>query len=419
MEQEAGPRTDQLGFFQQEGGTDYRFPLQDLSFIDEMSSCDGVNIDQFRISCTEAYRTLHSNDPSLSLSVYYEYSRVNVILKDTDYDFTGFLLEDSLKSIMNEVGDIRIFITENTGKLVVAVDKANMNDLKGKTLSKSLFPDDKGHQSLIDEDLIPFIKKVANGETPDNVVSLKGSNVEFIVAIFPVSIPITSVLEGGYSVGVLIKQTSTLKNASSLIEEVVMILVGQVVIFLFFILLSLLSAWALSKTVTNLIVIPLREVELYLLGEISVKELKSDHNKESKKIVFYLRLLDTVEKFVNPNFLLNPKYNTQIKNLVKAEKVFEGIKNKRGQAGTLNLIGNSFYEEAKYQEAVAHYQKAYDLVVELYDETEGIIPKEDLGETEIESLKSWESEQICIIVSLYKRSQQLWIAKRAHLEEEI
>lgn len=119
---EIGVLTEQMGFLQYSGTIDYRYPLQDLSYTDEMKSCDGQAIEEFNFGCTGAYKALYDDGSSFSVIIYFDYSRVNVILKGSEYDFTGFLLEDALKSIMKDVEGTIIFITENSGEFVIAVD---------------------------------------------------------------------------------------------------------------------------------------------------------------------------------------------------------------------------------------------------------------------------------------------------------
>lgn len=112
------------------------------------------------------------------------------------------------------------------------------------------------------------------------------------------------------------------------------------------------------------------------------------YNKETNDILKNLDLVDQLQKFIPPNYLLEPKIDVRIQNLKGARKFFITINNKRGESIINNLLGNIAYKDQDYEQAVKLYQKALKCMVDL--ESIIIIQEEEeskLSDKEIEKLR--------------------------------
>lgn len=88
-----------------------------MHFIEDMEKCGEDDVTYFDPTCTEAYSKLHGG-LDISLMLYYEYSQVNVMLKDNTNSYNMFLDQDVIRDLMNEYDDYKIFVTYNPGSFV-------------------------------------------------------------------------------------------------------------------------------------------------------------------------------------------------------------------------------------------------------------------------------------------------------------
>jgi len=221
-----------------------------------------------------------------------------------------------------------------------------------------------------------------------------------------------------------INQKHTLKKWNETLYDILVLIILLLVFSSLLIFLALFVAWMISfyikKTVTN----PISGITKYLRGE---KDLPGEerHNKEVNNIVYLLKMLSIAEKFIDPNFLLNPQRNFRMRNLEEAEKFFSETSNSRGQSLIKNLIGNIHFCNKDYEKAIEEYQEALSAVEELKEEVcEQEQQEKDLSENEKAKLRenidreiaNWSREKEFLEESTAERLQQLAMAKQAYLD---
>ena len=198
------------------------------------------------------------------------------------------------------------------------------------------------------------------------------------------------------------------------------------VIFLILLCITIAVVWFLSLSITNRITYPIYLFEEYLRGKISLQSINKNYNREVNQILMYLRMIETLEKMIDPSFLKNPKIPIREQNLKEALKLFEDIKNRRGKSIIFNLLGNIRYQDSDFTKAVSYYRNALSEVEDLVKE----VQQQETDEkalTEAERLillkkagkdtLSWDSEKMFLSETIIERKQQLCMGLLSELRE--
>lgn len=221
-----------------------------------------------------------------------------------------------------------------------------------------------------------------------------------------------------------ISKSLAMKNYKKFSDRIYKISSTQAIIFLIFIGLALLVTLAISNSITTRITTPLTMIESYLRG-LTTTIPSMDYNKEVNDIDKYLRIIETIEKLLDPRFLLHPDKSERLANLNEVCELFVTIKNNKGVSITKNLIGNIYLEDQEYDRAIDMYRESLAEMEALYNEVtaqEHAETKLSFEERKILKLKSgketqnWETEKASLIFTITERIQQLYFAKQVSLE---
>ncbi|CAG9329906.1 unnamed protein product [Blepharisma stoltei] len=417
-------RINQVGLIIEKDSLDFRHPAQNMSYVqgssfDFTETCGKSNV-AFDPLCTNTYHTLKSNSKN-NVTFSYEYSLIDIYL-NTDFGATAIFTDKNvLKFFMNDFEYYTYFLTSNYGSQVLAVNKEDLSQIFPYNLSYNLFPDDyilanvsaPKLQSMIDE-------KTTSGSVFD------GLNSRYHVSVTNMNITITTQrypsYEDSLSVGVMISEIAVRKEWNDTLDTITNTIIIQMVIFMCFILLTIFSAVRLSKHVSHRVTHPLQELERYLNGDEKMIYTHIKYNREVNTIVKSLNLIEDIEKLIDPHYLLHPKSEDRLKNLEEVREIYRGLGNLRGVAITSNLIGNIFFENSQYLEAIQNYTYALEITEKILENIENQ-EKEELKLSEKEKIKDgfissdWKSEKEFLVKDINNRRMQLCMARRAKLEE--
>ena len=223
-------------------------------------------------------------------------------------------------------------------------------------------------------------------------------------------------------VGVTRSQRIVLEGLNNIIEEALDIIFFQLAILIGFILFSILISWKLSKVISNRIFLPISIISRMLSNTASDEETQSLYNSEVNKVIEYTKLLNTFEKFIDPNFLQNPLPNTRIKNLTEAYNMFKSLKNYRGMSITQNLIGNTYFSLQNFEMAKESYTLSLDSTIKLLNKLEKIEKTHEglnLNESKLlrkqtgRNKRSWNDQKMYLIENIAERKEQLCMTLEA------
>lgn len=424
----------QIGFILDgNNGMDYRYPLNDMSFLDgtftynSTSPCNKENTN-YDSRCSEAYTLLKSGHEVI---IFNEDSKTKVLLDGPQGAFVYYLPTDFFNEVFSLLTDYSFFLTDFTGNRVIKINQDS--DISG-TIWEALFANDA---KLIESGKSNMGVSYTNlSESGGNTTSfaVTGYNSEYLGALQQLDISVDSQVNDGVheiasmAVGITVDKGLVLSNWNDVLDGVINTIIIQMVIFLILLCITIAVVWFLGLSITNRITYPIYLFEEYLRGNIDLQAMSKNYNKEVNQILTYLRMLETLEKMINPNFLKNPKIPIRENNLKEALKLFEDIKNRRGKSIIMNLLGNIRYQDNDYQKAVSYYRNALNEIEELTKEVlqqeedeRGLSDAEKLALTRKagkESL-SWEAEKNFLDETLIERKQQLCMGLQAELKESV
>lgn len=407
---------ERSGFYHQIGyvsegvsNVDYRYPLEDMSYIKSAGEYDPV--------LTATYKLLH-NDRKFVIN--YEHDLVHVFLNGTaSRTYCAYTQGGELLRLMTEHSGYSFFIVDSTGTTTLAKDQADLEGLYNN-LGKNLFPAQKEYEDLVNLELVPLL---AQGTSAFNS-SLRGKNEFYIAGIAKSATPLDTAKE--YSIGTLVSKGFVSSKYSELTDEILNLMIFQVFFFLILMALALVCANILSKSITQEIVFPLKQLCSYLRGTIPFHAIQQDYNKEINQLIKSLSLLNELESFINPNYLLNPVPETQLHNLTRAKEFFAETSNSRGQSIALNLLGNINYQRGNFESATADYAAALMHLEGLLKSVEEQEQEESrLSAKEQRRLKSftgrsptsWDSEKTALQTSHCERTLQLCMARTSFIKQ--
>lgn len=124
----------------------------------------------------------------------------------------------------------------------------------------------------------------------------------------------------------------------------------------------------------------MRKLFLILLA-VQIAFGQADHDKALKKINAYTKK-DTVKVEMIVDYCVDNTFSNSGEILKKAQEAYQiskEIKYTLGEIRSLNCIGNSYYQQAIYDKAIAHYTKALSIAEKLKDTKNIVIGKNNLG----------------------------------------
>lgn len=406
--------TIQLGLIL-DSGIDFRYPARNMT---ETLTCHNSTYNPLS---TKAY--IEKNNKSIS--IYYECGVMAISISFPLGIFTCYLSSTMLNSLIlplmsgDFLKDYNFFIAPSDfSYIIVLFPEVQVYD---RNLCTSLFPDDV---KLIEE--CDKINGLSINETTN--ITITGYNSKIfasysLVTLSPSVVTYSIQDNSSFTAGTLINRRIVIESWNNLIENVLDIIIIQMIIFIIFILITIAIAWKLSASITSRITFPISVIEKMLKNRATEEEVKIKYNREVNKVIKYLELLNILEKFIDPHFLMHPDLQERIVNLKTAFKLFESMKNYRGMAITKNLIGNAHFLQKRYPPAQEAYKEALNCTIKL---SEKLLKQEknekrlNKNESHLLKLKTgknrgWEEEKNFIKENIVERKQQLCMVLEAQL----
>lgn len=414
---------------------DYRYPQVDMTDIKKgtfnynssSSECETKGV--YSAVCENGYIDLKD---SHTITVYNEDDVMKVYL-DSDFGALVYYLPvNYFDHLFSDVEDYQFFFSTIDGKRTIRVfqhdSKASNDTNTVRTVAESLFPTD----SILQDEANKIFDKLTVNSSLGNY-SLDGYFSAFFGGISSMDIFFNSYEEkynvyenNSMAVGSYIDKGIVYQDWNNVLDSVIDTIIIQMVIFLILLCITIATVWFLGMAITDKITHPIYLFEMYLRGKMSLQSMDRNYNQEVNQILSYLRMLETLERMIDPSFLQNAKLPVRETNLKEALKLFEDIKNRRGKAIIMNLLGNINYMKREFSQAVVYYKDSLQEMVELGNE----VKQQELDEcglTENEKTLlqkkagkdslSWESEKVFLNESIIDRKQQLCMGLLAELHE--
>jgi hypothetical protein len=417
---------------------DYRYPQVDMNDIKQGNFEYNSNNEEcktegaYSARCTDGYLELKNNDHNVT--VYAEDDQLKVFLNSENGAFVYYLPEDYFDYLFEDVEDYQFFLTTIDGKRTIRTFQkgqktSNTSSVSSQSIAESLFPTD----DVLKEETMNIFDKTDDKDFNLTRFSLDGYFSKFYGSLSKMDVFFKSwktELEAGengtMSVGSYINEGIVFEEWNQVLDGVIDTIIIQMVIFLILLCITVATVWFLGMAITDKITHPIYLFEQYLRGKLSLQAMDRRYNKEVNQILSYLRLLETLERMIEPSFLNNPKLAIRENNLKEALKLFVEIKNRRGKAIINNLLGNICYLTRDYSQVVNYYRESLHEIEELakevsqqeedernLTENEKIILQKKAGKDSL----SWDSEKQFLQESIIDRKQQLCMGLQAELHE--
>lgn len=416
---------------------DYRYPQVDMTDISKGSfdyntkGNDCKTGGTYSARCTDGYNTLKDGH---NVTVYVEDDSIKVFLNSDYGAFVYYLPLDYFDYLFNDVEDYEFFFSTIDGKRTIrtfqhGANTENSTMASYRTVAESTFPTD----DVLQEETNTAFKETSSDNFTVSRFLLDGYFSSFYGSLAKMDISYDSyeadlgVKElGSMAVGSYINKGIVFNDWNNVLDGVIDTIIIQMVIFLILLCITIATVWFLGMAITDKITHPIYLFELYLRGKMSLQAMDRNYNKEVNQILSYLRMLETLERMIDPSFLNNPKIQIRESNLKEALKLFEDIKNRRGKAIIMNLLGNISYSNKDFSKAVEYYKSSLREIEELAKEVaqqeqdersltdnEKIILQKKAGKDSL----SWESEKVFLQESIIDRKQQLCMGLKADLHD--
>ncbi|OMJ79563.1 hypothetical protein SteCoe_20371 [Stentor coeruleus] len=410
----------QVGIIFDKDGLDYRYPKTNMEYIN--GSYNSIQ--------SAAYRNL--KDEGHNIAIYNEDNMTKILLNCDFGAYIYYLPMNFFDEAFEGNGNYHFFFSALDENRTIRTFPYTGTD---GAIWDALFPTDeelkiKGEPSIY-ESLSSLILDI--NATDNNTFTIEGFFREYIGGVKPINFQINTygseilVAENkSFVAGTIIDRGIIFSSWNDLLDGIINTILIQMVIFLIFLCITIAFVWILGMSITNRITYPIYLIEEYLKGEISIQSLDKKYNKELNQILLFLRMMETLEKMINPNFLMNPKISVRESNLKEVLKLFEDIKNHRGKAIIMNLLGNIYFMENNYQKAVSYYKSALEEVNELakeinqQEDDEKALSEADktiLLKKARKDILNWDPEKKFLNESIIDRKQQLCMSLQAELHE--
>lgn len=389
------------------------------------STCGKSNAD-FDSTCTQTYYNLKENYTD-DAAYYYEYDMFNIFLDGKFGAITLYTDKDVLLQLMSLYEYYTYYLTTYNGKIVLAKDKTDIQKIFNLSLTTNLFPEDYILAANSETKLLS-----ASSNDPTVNEELIGLNYRYHVGIssvnstgdFDVNKKSFNLFESSMNVGVMTRETAILVDWTHALDSILDTIIFQMVIFLVFICLTIMIVVRLSYSITHRITHPIKLLQRYLEGKERLVYHQANYNHEVNEIIKSLNLIEKVEKFIRPNYLLNPNDDVRFFNLEEAIELYRLIENQRGIAITSNLIGNIYFEKKEFSNAVYYYKEALKntenilIGIETQEAEELKLSEKDKKDMQINS-GDWETEKANLASNISDRTLQLCMAKIALIEDGV
>ncbi|OMJ70419.1 hypothetical protein SteCoe_31603 [Stentor coeruleus] len=406
--------TIQLGMIL-ESGVDFRYPARNMT---QTLVCHNSTYNPL---FTKAYIEKNSKN----INIYYECGVFTISISFLHGIFSCYLSSNMLNSLLlpsisgEFLKDYIFFIAPSDFSYIIMLfPEVQEYD---NNLCNVLFPNDV---KLIKE--CGKINGFAINETTNITITGYNSKIFASYSVITLSPSVATYSmhdNSSFTAGTLINKRIIIESWNNLIEKVINIIIIQMIIFIIFILITIAIAWKLSASITSRITFPISIIEKMLKNRATEEEINTKYNREVNKVIKNLELLNILEKFIDPHFLMHPDLQDRIENLKTAFKLFETMKNYRGMAITKNLIGNAHFLQKKYPPAQEAYTEALNFTIKLHEK----LLKQETNEKQFNKSESyllklktgknhgWEEEKNFIKENIVERKQQLCMVLEAQI----
>ncbi|OMJ90984.1 hypothetical protein SteCoe_6555 [Stentor coeruleus] len=401
-----------------DSGTDFRYPMVNMSHVltsPLLKTCHS----SYDSRCYKAY----NDDTTLisdKMSLYYQ-DNFTYFLHSKGKTCTYYFPDDYFISHDPNYGNYEYLITTSTGDFMIEHDDKSIVDIISNDLVKEIYKNDLMMKENIQITLASGIDKSLNS------YSLSGYNTIYIAGFAPITIGGSDYEKKKLVAVTMISKNGILEPLNKMIDGIFGLVVYQVIVFMVYLFMVFLMCWKLSNIIYSKIVLPLLLIEKYLKGKKqSLNE--NDFNSEISELIKYLKKLDIIEQYVDPNFILHPNLSHRLKNLKQVMPLFIAIGNYRGVSIIKNLIGNIHIENQEYKKAYKNYKKSLLQIEKLrrkviaqeeaeknLTQNQKNIMKKKLGKT----LSDWNSEKSFIDENLVDKINQVCFGLRLYLEKTI
>ena len=384
----------------------FRDNIGDVTSPYEGSSCS------FNISETLKYQNYDY--------IFYQESNYFTLVKNNAKKLSILMNQSVVKDLMEEFEHYHYFVFDENYLYTIAKDEdvsMVQNDNSLKSLPEVIF-------AVQENEEMNYILNSHLSSNYNPSQKLEGRNSVFYKYLTKVYSDESSRTTNLTS-GVLVNEKDVLNDWYGMLDEILGIIIVLLVISGFLFLLALFAAWMIAVYVKRTVTNPISKITQYLNGEKELSYIDKQYNKEINDILRLLRLLETAEKFVDPNFLLNPDPEVRFQNLEEADFFFKEIYNSRGQSIVKNLKGNIHFMNQDYDKAVKEYEDALAAIESLKEEVEDQETKEnELSQEEKAKLRQnttrligdWSKEKEFLDETIADRLQQLAKSMQANLD---
>jgi len=402
-------------------GLDYRYPHYNMSFVGEqqdyIDTCDYVGT--YDVRCTVSYKLMQSN----KLSAYYEHEYLSLFYMTDEGAMSEYLdpleIDDILPRINN---DYDVFLSGNDGSYVLSYNQEPIESYWGKTLSEVLFNDKDSRKA--------YDSQIVSDFDDDDLIEKEFDEEEYYVSAAPVKVTYledeeVTVLE----LGMQISEEDTLDGYEDLIQVVLVNILIQMAVFIFFLILVIVASWRLYRFLVQRIVNPITYA-----ADIISKEKKEvdtrEYNYEINEIIKVANTISTLERFIDPRFFKNPDLDDKLENLQLAKDTLRSVNNERGVAILSSLIGNIHFGLKQYKDAADSYEESFNAMKALKAMLQKELDEEkQMNEEDRQKLKEkmgeeyddnfWNDELQALDEAISERDLLIGMAKAAWLEEQV
>ena len=393
-----------------------------MSFINKKYNYEdtcGKTESNFSPTCSDTFALIKTE--GMKLVPYYEAERLLIMNSFDSGAGVSVLNESFLAESVADDGDFKSFACFYQGNWTLYVSGEEVKDFAGKDVATALYKDSNTGKK-------DFFKEVVSKfDETEGVLNEVIDSESTYIAFNRMNLSVFQQYEDGYVVGVMRTKSSILKDWEGFIDKLLKLSIVQACVFGIFLIVSLVVAWFLSLLISGRVTRPIDVITSYLnKADPPLYSIPTTFNSQINSILENLRKIETIEKFINPSFLMHPLLKVRLQNLETAASLFREIDNKRGLSIALNMIGNLKFHKHKYAEAEDFYRQALTAVESLLGEI-NFQEKEEYGLSDNDKTKlslkrdnykdSWSDERRLVEEAISEKLQQICMAMVARLRE--
>lgn len=381
---------------------------------------------QYDVRCTHSYKKMQEQN----IAAYYEHDyltvyyitdvggiaehfdpyQIDVILPQINKDYTVYLTGG------NEGSD-----DEPEQSYVLSYNQQPISSYWGQSLSAVLF----GEGSTADS----YYNNVESEFDEDELIDTEFDKKDIYVSAAPVQINYTSddvvtILH----LGMQVSEDDSLSGYEDLIQVVLVNILIQMAIFIFFLILVIMCSWRLYRFLVQRIVNPINYAADVISKEAKL-DIQRDFNYEINQIINVTKIITTLERFIDPRFFKHPNQAIRLDNLKLAKETLRSVNNERGVAILSSLIGNIHFSLKAYKEAEISYDESYNAMKALKNMLQKELDEEKaMNDEDRQKLKEkmgeeyddnfWNDELQALDEAISERELLIGLAKAAVLGEQ-